>query len=194
MSVSNNIAIIDYGLTQALQQVFPTPIVAKRAPTTNDKAPIGQLWVQPVNTSGSAVNSAWILTSIISNSANWESVSGGAGSFTTVTSSGNITSTAGNISATIGSVSAGSTIAAGTGLSTAAGNITASDGNVVISTAGTFLQLPGPVNINSGAGAPAGALALHIGDMYINTTAASATTRIYVATAVGTWTNVTCAA
>jgi hypothetical protein len=56
------------------------------------------------------------------------------------------------------------------------------------------LNLPGPVFIRSGAGVPAGALALHIGDLYINTTAATAATRIYIATAVGVWTNLTAAA
>ena len=75
-----------------------------------------------------------------------------------------------------------------------AGNITATDGNVVLSTAATYLSLPGPVNIQTGAGVPSNGLAVNVGDMYINTTAASATTRLYIATAASTWTNVTCAA
>jgi hypothetical protein len=33
-----------------------------------------------------------------------------------------------------------------------------------------------------------------VGDIYINTTAASATTRVYCATVAGTWTNFTMAA
>src|SRR5690348_14483179 len=104
---ANQRPIIDYGLTQALQQVFPTPIVAKRAPTTSDKAQLGTLWVQPVNTSGSAVNSAWVLTSIISNSATWSDISGGAGSFTTLTVNPGPTnlSTVGNGAVTIGNSS-----------------------------------------------------------------------------------------
>lgn len=81
----------------------------------------------------------------------------------------------------------------GVGLSVS-GGITAATGNVVLSTAAAFVQLPGPVNIMSGAGAPGAGLALHVGDMYINTTAASSTTRLYIATAASTWTNVTCAA
>ena len=80
------------------------------------------------------------------------------------------------------------------GLTATAGNITATNGNVVLSTAATYVQLPGPIKIMSGAGAPANGLAAEVGDMYINTTAASASTRIYVATAANTWTNVTCAA
>ena len=39
-----------------------------------------------------------------------------------------------------------------------------------------------------GAVAPAGALALQIGDIIINTTATAATNRMYIATAIGTWT------
>ncbi len=58
----------------------------------------------------------------------------------------------------------------------------------------SFVELPGPVYLLTGAGVPSGTLALHIGDLYINTTAASATTRMYIATAIGTWTNFTCAA
>jgi hypothetical protein len=56
-----------------------------------------------------------------------------------------------------------------------------------------FVALPGPVYIYTGAGAPGNGLALHVGDLYINTTAASAVTRMYIATGVGAWTNITCA-
>ena len=70
--------------------------------------------------------------------------------------------------------------------SATAGNIT--------TLASTITALPGPVYIYTGAGAPAGGLALHTGDLYINTTAASATTRMYIATGVGAWTNFTMAA
>lgn len=355
MSAPNQRPIIDYGFTQALQQVFPTPIVAKRAPTTADKAQLGTLWVQPVNTSGTAVNSAWVLTSIISNSATWSDISGGAGSFTTLTvnpgptnlsTSGNgavsignssntgaitltvgsgnmsvvgaghtitigndaaanlvtvgsstagalttlvggngtgvgsaavelVTADAGDIqvgsstqtgavyirpstaggntniatgvntasqvvniatgaagasstvniltgvatagtqsvniatgasakAVVIGNTTASTTVALNTpsgtavvaanGLTATAGNITASNGNVVLSTAASFVQLPGPIKIMSGAGAPANGLAAEAGDLYIRTDPAGATSRIYVATAANTWTNVTCAA
>ena len=112
---------------------------------------------------------------------------------------GNIVATAGNITATAGSVSAGTTVSsgttmtAGTGLTVTAGNATLTNGNLVLSTAATYISLPGPVFIYSGSGAPSNGLALHVGDMYINTTSSSAATRIYVATAASTWTNVTCA-
>lgn len=51
-----------------------------------------------------------------------------------------------------------------------------------------FVALPGPVYIYTGAGVPSNGLALHVGDLYINTTAASTTTRLYIATAASTWT------
>src|SRR5574340_1274612 len=76
---------VDYGLSQPLNSVFPPPIVAKRAPTTADMAQLGTIWVQPTNTSGTAVNGAWILTSIINNSANWADASGAGGTFASLT-------------------------------------------------------------------------------------------------------------
>ncbi len=85
-------------------------------------------------------------------------------------------------------------VTAGTTVTATLGNITATNGDVVLSTATNKITLPGPVNIMSGAGAPANGLAVNVGDMYINTTAASAVTRLYIATAASTWTNVTCAA
>jgi hypothetical protein len=265
MSISQN-RNIAYSFNQPLSGIFPDPIVSLRSPLTTDKAQIGTVWVNKT------INAAWILTSVVSNSATWTDVSGAAGSFTTLTvtgnanigtatgadvslgndngatsvtinagtsgtialatntggeiviSSGDVTSINGDTSVTInsspvvqiaagtlvetavtiGNTTAGSTVALATptgtpvttanGLTATVGNITATNGNVVISTAAKFLQLPGPVKIMSGAGAPASGLATEVGDMYINTTAASATTRLYIATAASTWTNVTCAA
>lgn len=79
-------------------------------------------------------------------------------------------------------------------ITSSAGNLVASIGSVIISGAGESLTLPGPVNIITGAGVPANGLALHVGDMYINTTGATAATRLYIATGAGAWTNVVCAA
>lgn len=78
-------------------------------------------------------------------------------------------------------------------ITSSAGNLVATTGSVVISAATEGIVLPGPTKIINGAGAPANGLAVEVGDIYINTTAASATTRIYVATAAGAWTNLTCA-
>lgn len=79
MSVSTP-NFVAYGQNNGpLIQVNPFPIVAQRAPLTTDKAPLGTLWVYP------ASNSAWVLTSIVANSASWENIGGGAGVFTSLT-------------------------------------------------------------------------------------------------------------
>lgn len=254
---------VDYGLSQALTTVFPAPLVVNRAPTTADKAQIGRTWVYP------ATNSAWILTSIVNNSATWESTSGGTGSFSSLTvtpgpisltgttninTTGAAVTTIGNTSGasgialnvgtgnfaldgaagstitvgsslTTGTISIGGTAQTGTitlgnssaaqtvdigfgntgvkninigtgtvanvvsiGSTTGAAQTTISAGTQGISLAAPFTALPGPVYIYTGSGAPSNGLALHAGDLYINTSAASATTRLYIATGAGAWT------
>jgi len=74
------------------------------------------------------------------------------------------------------------------------GDITATNGDVILAAATNKIQLPGPVFIMSGAGVPANGLAIQAGDMYIRTDPAGATSRIYIATGAGAWSNVTCAA
>jgi len=69
---------VAYGLSQGLIDVFPFPIVSKRSPTVNDFAALGTLWINSVT------NSAFVLTSIVSNVANWSDVTGGTGSFTNI--------------------------------------------------------------------------------------------------------------
>jgi len=324
-----------YGLSQALINVFPVPIVSPAAnPTTSNLAQIGTIWINK------SANAAFILTSIVSNSANWINLVGGAGVFTSLTVNPGPTnlSTVGNGAVTIGNSSntqaitinsgtggvavnadgntisfgadasantvlvgsttggSGTTISGGVngitlatstsgsafiqlGLATMTGpiivgastagqridmgnlvnagtqtiNIASGNGaansvvnvlngvmtagaptfslmaaggqagfvniangavaNTVIvgstnTTASTtiqggtggitltapFVALPGPVYIYTGAGAPGNPLALHIGDLYINTTAATLATRMYIATGVGAWTNIVCAA
>ena len=59
-----------YGLNNPLQDIFPQPVVAERAPTTGDtNYPIGQLWV---NKSADAV---YVFTSVAAGSATWTTVS-----------------------------------------------------------------------------------------------------------------------
>lgn len=106
----------------------------------------------------------------------------------TVAPAGNVTIAAPD--AGTGLTVSGATIA----IAAAAGDINIGNGDLNINTPGQGINLPGPVQIISGAGAPAGGLALNVGDLYINTTAASAVTRLYIATGAGVWTNVTCAA
>lgn len=90
----------------------------------------------------------------------------------------------------VGSTTAGSTLI----LNTPAATPVAIAEGVSVTTSGAGITLPGPVNITTGAGAPAAGLALHIGDLYIRTDAGAAAERMYIATGVGTWTNVSCAA
>ena len=164
MSLNNLRPDVAYGLSSALINTPPQPIVAARAPTVNDKAAIGQEWVVP------SANTVYFLTSIVNNSATWQLVesSGGAGVFATVTttgengagagitanvgniiaSTGNIGATVGNIVATAGAVNAGTsmnattTITAGTGITSTTGNIVATAGVVE---AGTVLRAAGDV-------------------------------------------------
>ena len=82
----------------------------------------------------------------------------------------------------IGNAAAANTIVIG---NNTAGATTALNAPVV--------TLRGPVQLLTGAGAPAGGLAVNVGDFYINTTAATAATRCYMATGAGTWTNFTMA-
>lgn len=81
------------------------------------------------------------------------------------------------------------------GSTTAAAHTTIKGGTLGVSLNAAYVELvSGPTFIYSGAGAPGNGLAVQAGDLYIRTDPAGATSRIYVATAANTWTNVTCAA
>jgi hypothetical protein len=80
------------------------------------------------------------------------------------------------------------TSTAPTAVSVTAGDLELADGDLVLATAATKIVLPGPVNILTGAGVPANALAQNCGDLYINTTAVTTITRLYIATGAGAWT------
>ena len=60
---------VAYGLSNPLQSLAPMPIVANRAPTVNDSAPVSTLWVYP------ASDTVWCLTSIVAGSATWTQLS-----------------------------------------------------------------------------------------------------------------------
>lgn len=82
------------GLENPLQNVFPQPIVATRAPTANDtNYPIGQGWV---NTSAGA---AYTLTSVSGAGATWAATTPGSSDVDTLTgdSGGALSPTLGNI-------------------------------------------------------------------------------------------------
>lgn len=133
---------VAYGLSEPLPVVSPAPIVAKRAPTTSDFAPIGQLWVEPVNSSGVAQNLAWILTSIISNSATWIQLesSGGPGVFSSLVVNPGPTSlsTVGNGAVTIGNSA-----------NTQAITLVAGVGNLAINGAGHIISIANDAAANS---------------------------------------------
>lgn len=98
-------------------------------------------------------------------------------------------------SATAHATAVGSTTAACTlALNTPAGTPVVAANGISVTTATAGITLPGAILISTGAGAPAGALATAIGCLYIRTDAGAAAERVYVATGVGAWTNLSAAA
>ncbi len=83
MAVSNKFRNVAYGLSDALLNTPSLPIVSERAPTANDKAPFGTIWVDKPNAD------AYIITSIVGNVATWVNAGGGSGTFTTLEVTGN---------------------------------------------------------------------------------------------------------
>jgi len=164
---------------------YNPPIISKRNPTINDKAPLGstglgQIWVNK------AANTVFVLTSVVNNHAIWTQLGGATGTFTSVTAStGNIVATLGNISTTAGSITSATTVTA------TVGNVTATNGNFLASTADTGLQLGvgGPIVV-CGAGVPTAAAAQ--GSLYLRTDGSSTSTRLYVRGTAG-WIAITTA-
>lgn len=120
-----------YGLGDNLIKLAPTPIIAQRAPTTNDFAPLGTTWVDV------GAQSVYVLASVTSNSANWTtSPASGVGTFTSVTvNPGDVDITAGDLNLT-------------------AGNLTVSAGNVNIAndlTVGGVISFSGDLDLSSAA-------------------------------------------
>lgn len=145
-----------------------TPIIlANRVPTSTDIYPQSYLWLSDQTLGGNGA--LYYQSGFTSGAPNWVLISqAGAGVFTTVTASGNITSTAGNISATAGSVSAGTTLTA------SLGNITATNGNLSLATAGNKIVIATGSNASVGTSA-----AMTAGVVTVATTASSATALIF---------------
>ena len=160
---------VGYGLSQALSDIFPSPIVALRNPTTADiNYPLGMIWVNDDN------DSAFILTSVFAGAAKWGEISTGApGTVSSVTgTAAQITAapTVGNVVLTLPaavtapgslttttSLASGTTLTAGTGLTVTtgnavvtAGNITATAGNIV-ATAGNITATAGNIAATAGS-------------------------------------------
>jgi hypothetical protein len=83
---------LSYGLGSPLINVFPSPIVAQRAPKASDKYEYGQVWInQPVN-------DVYVYTS----NGNWIGTGGGTGAFDTVSA--------------VTTITAGTTVTSGTSM------------------------------------------------------------------------------
>src|SRR5947207_829775 len=107
---------VAYGLSQALIGLFPAPIVSNaQSPTTANLAQIGTIWINK------STNQPYILTSIVSNLANWQllEAGGGAGVFSSLVVNPGPTSlsTVGNGAVSIGNATntGAITITSGTG-------------------------------------------------------------------------------
>jgi hypothetical protein len=164
MSVNDSRYNVAYGITNALQNVFPAPIVSNRTPTTADKAQLGQIWIDKEVT-----NEAFMLVANVSGNAIWASITG-EGTITTITTdAGNAVPLAGVIDIAGGTnintsgatnvvtinldntISVGGSITAGTRITSTTGNILASAGTVtghtgVIATTGNIVATAGAVN------------------------------------------------
>lgn len=161
-----------YGLTDALLNVFPAPIVSTRNPTTKDRAQFGTVWVNK------STNNYFVLTSIVANIATWTSTSNGAGIFFSLEATGgditadvgNIVATLGNLEAPAGQVIAGGSITSTTGDITAtAGSVTAgtfvlADANIT-STNGDIIALNGDITASVGDITAGGAITASLGDI-----------------------------
>ena len=166
------------GLENPLQNVFPQPVVAQRAPTTNDKNyPVGQDWVDQ------AGDTAYKLIEVVSNSATWVIMGPGASDVDTLTgdSGGAISPAAGNITlagtasqiTTTGSgstitwslpaaitapgsltttttLAATTTVTGGTGVIATTGGVTATAGDIT-ATADDIIATAGDITATAGA-------------------------------------------
>lgn len=109
--MSTNMRRTGYGLTNPLQDLYPLPIIAQRAPLATDiNYPIGQVWIR------TTTNQAWICTSVAAGAATWALSSPGATDVDTLTgdAGGAIPPLLGNITlaggTNIGTTGAGNTI------------------------------------------------------------------------------------
>jgi hypothetical protein len=126
---------VSYGFTQPLVTEAQAPIVAQRAPTTNDKAQYGTIWL---NQPG---EQAYILTSITNNEANWEPVGAAGGEITIVTDAGDAESVDGVFG-----------ITGGDNINTAevGGNGVQINLNQTVNISGSFITTGGNVDIEDG--------------------------------------------
>lgn len=144
MAVQNLRYNTAYGFSDPLLNVFPAPIISQRSPTGNDKAQLGQTWVNTLT------DQVYTLASIVNNVANWavSAVGGGglttanadAGSATTLADAmtfaggSNINTSAAAHTVTFNldnTISVSGSITAGTGITSTTGNIVATAGSLI---------------------------------------------------------------
>lgn len=74
-----------YGIETPLPDLFPSPILADRSPTTADNGyPQGQVWINK-NSASADFNDIWILTSVAAGLANWEPIGNDTGGAAPIT-------------------------------------------------------------------------------------------------------------
>lgn len=78
MSVNLSVNSV-YGLNDDVIEVLPLPIEAKRNPTTLDRAPLGQLWINEV------AGTAFVLTKVAAGISTWVNSPGGTAVFNNIT-------------------------------------------------------------------------------------------------------------
>lgn len=189
---------VAYGLSQPLLDVFPAPIVSNRNPAPADHAQIGTIWINKLS------NDSFLLTSIVSNAANWLLIIGSAGGIAQITSNaGIVTPAAGNVNAlggsnittsgagstltiaTVGSPSFAGTVTAGTGFVATTGNITATTGNFVATAGG--INVATTVVAGTGITATTGNITASAGNIVATSGSVSANTTVTAGTSlVGT--------
>lgn len=191
---------VGYGLSDALTNIFASPIVAKRAPLTADRGELGQVWVDTIG------NDAYICTSIVAGSTTWQSLAGDAVTFTDLdvtndlTVGNDVTVTAGNLIFAAGGIAAAAGAITGLTLDaldevTAVNEIRCTAGDFVASGALQGITLGGGARVLSGAGSPNTVVNAPQGSLYLRTDGSSTSTRAYINTNGATaWTNVTTAA
>lgn len=190
-----------YSIPSGLKARSPSPVIAKRDPTTSDTGySLGQPWVNKVSGNIFALGSiaggvaTWTILGTVSST--FTTIS--AGTFATTTAATAITLSGGNVFTGTGSNAAvgftftpkgagGMTLTTGT-LTLSSGNLVLTSGNAVL-TAGNLTMTNGSISlgtagngitIKSGANARIGQTTLVLGTKTLANTSVTANTRIFV--------------
>jgi hypothetical protein len=185
-----------YGISDALVGVAPSPIISNRNPTANDRAILGQQWINKAN------NSNYVLTSVVGGASTWASGANAAANFATAgfltcgnvftvtaggatITAGGLTVTAGGaaitgLTAVTGAITATTTVTAGTGMTVVLGNIVATAGNIrstlgdIIATQGNIVATLGDIIATQGnIEATLGDIVIVNGDLELQTAGTS---------------------